>query len=417
MTQIALPSRGPAIALPQAGNYPRPSPALRGDEPAATVLLPAYNEAAALPSVLTTLLATLDSRYEIIVVDDGSSDETAQIAGRFPVRLLRHDHNRGKGAAMRTGFRAARGRCVILMDADNTYPASAIPAMVGLLEQHDLVRGVRRQSAANSPLINRVGNKIFDGTLELMYGLRGGDYLTGLYGLSRSALNQIEITADGFDIEVEIGIKARAYDLPTASLPISYHERLGEKKLRPFQDGWRILSRILSMGLVYNPVATFVMPGLMLWGLTLLLVLGAIGSDGSIAPQASLGMVFGAIAGFQLVTFGVAAALYGVERGMPAQAWMRLLSGRLARANMQLFGGALLGAGLLTSAASLISHLGNDSAGHSAGYLASAIFLAVGAQVLVAALFLSIFAGRFERRAGRQPAAVSFDTLLQKEAA
>jgi glycosyltransferase involved in cell wall biosynthesis len=400
MTQLALPHR-PRTAAPHHVVLSRAVSAEPTVEPLVTVLLPAYNEAAALPAVLSAVLAALDSRYEVIVVDDGSSDDTAAIAARYPVRLIRHERNRGKGAAMRTGFRAARGRCVIVMDADNTYPASAIPALAALLEQHDLVRGVRQQSAANCPLVNRIGNQIFDQTLAVIYGLQGGDYLTGLYGLSRKAIQQIEITADGFDIEVEIGIKARAYDLPTTSLPISYHERLGEKKLKPFQDGWRILRRILSLALVYNPVATFILPGLALWALTLLLVLGAIGSSGAVTSEIGFGSMLSAIAGFQFLTFGVAAALYGVERGMPVRRWMLLLSDRLARARMRLFGGALVMAGVFTACSSLLSQLQDPAMSTGTGYLAAAVFLAVGAQALVASMFLSIFAGRIEKRQGR----------------
>src|SRR5579872_6061221 len=88
----------------------------------ATIILPAYNEEAALPAVLHGLFEVVDARYEVIVVDDASSDATAAIAGQYPCRLLRHAHNQGKGAAVRTGLSAARGRFVIIMDADNTYP-------------------------------------------------------------------------------------------------------------------------------------------------------------------------------------------------------------------------------------------------------------------------------------------------------
>src|SRR5947207_5354930 len=97
------------------------------DAVVATVILPAYNEAAALPKVLSALLVVLDAalaeRYEIIVVDDASTDDTAAIARRYPCRLLAHRRNRGKGAAVRTGLEAARGDFIVIMDADNTYPA------------------------------------------------------------------------------------------------------------------------------------------------------------------------------------------------------------------------------------------------------------------------------------------------------
>src|SRR2546423_15326253 len=141
------------------------------DAVVATLPLPAYNEAAALPTVLSALLLVLDNRCEIIVVDDASTDDTAAIARGYPCRLLIHRRNQGKGAAVRTGLGAARGRFVVVMDADNTYPADAVPRLVALSDQYDFVRGVRQYSAAHMALVNRIGNKVFDTLLKMLYGL------------------------------------------------------------------------------------------------------------------------------------------------------------------------------------------------------------------------------------------------------
>ena len=167
------------------------------DSVTATVILPAYNEAEALPEVLMSLLAVLDDRCEVIVVDDGSTDDTAAIASRYRCRLVRHQQNSGKGAAVRTGLREARGRFVIVMDADNTYPADAVPRMIALSEEYDFVRGVRLEGKANMPLVNRLGNRLFDYALRTIHGLQGADHLSGLYGLRREALEAMNFTADG----------------------------------------------------------------------------------------------------------------------------------------------------------------------------------------------------------------------------
>src|SRR5947209_8238771 len=144
------------------------------DAVVATVILPAYNEAAALPKVLSALLVVLDAalveRYEIIVVDDASTDDTAAIARSYPCRLLAHRRNQGKGAAVRTGLGAARGDFIVVMDADNTYPADAVPHMVALSDQNDFVRAIRQSGAAHMPLVNRIGNRLFDTLLKRMYG-------------------------------------------------------------------------------------------------------------------------------------------------------------------------------------------------------------------------------------------------------
>src|SRR3954447_9376324 len=120
-----------------------------------TVVLPAYNEGAALPHVLDELGEYLDSSYEVLVVDDGSTDDTAEVAGRYPVRLVQHASNRGKGVAIRTGITEAQGENVVIMDADATYPVPAIREMVELLDEHDLVRGIRESEPESMPGVNR----------------------------------------------------------------------------------------------------------------------------------------------------------------------------------------------------------------------------------------------------------------------
>lgn len=102
------------------------------------------------------------------------------------------------------------------------------------------------------PFINRVGNKVFDCMLKLLHGLEGNDHLTGLYGLHRETLDAMNLTAERFDLEVEIGIKARASRLRSTALPITYGERLGEKKLRAWKDGWHIMRRSLALALERN---------------------------------------------------------------------------------------------------------------------------------------------------------------------
>ncbi|MDQ3810378.1 MAG: glycosyltransferase family 2 protein, partial [Chloroflexota bacterium] len=203
----------------------------------ASIILPAYNEAEALPEVLRSLHATIGEQCEVLVVDDGSSDGTGQIASQYPCRLLTHERNQGKGAAVRTGIRAARGQSIIIMDADNTYPADAVPHMISLLAEYDFVRGIRSEGTSHIPLLNRIGNSLFNTILRCLHGLEGTDHLTGLYGLEKSALERLDLTSNGFDLEVEIGIKARTLGLRSTSFPIKYGPRLGEKKLSAWRDG------------------------------------------------------------------------------------------------------------------------------------------------------------------------------------
>ena len=153
----------------------------------ATIVLPAFDEEEALPVVVEDIRSVLGPDADIVVVDDGSTDDTAAVAKRLGVSLAVHEVNRGKGAAIRSGIQAAGGEIVIVMDADATYPASTIPAMIDLLEDHDFVRAERIIDSTNTPAVNRVGNVLLGKALTSLHGLEPGDYLSGLYGARRAA--------------------------------------------------------------------------------------------------------------------------------------------------------------------------------------------------------------------------------------
>ncbi|MGB5730804.1 MAG: glycosyltransferase family 2 protein, partial [Acidimicrobiia bacterium] len=149
--------------------------------PHTTIVLPAFNEEEALPVVVDDIRSVLGPDADILVVDDGSTDRTADVARQLGCAVEVHAVNRGKGAAIRTGVASASGEIVIMMDADATYPASTIPAMFDLLEDNDFVRAERSIDASNTPAINRLGNVLLGKAMTSLHGLDAGDYLSGLY--------------------------------------------------------------------------------------------------------------------------------------------------------------------------------------------------------------------------------------------
>ena len=367
-----------------------------------TVVLPAYNEAAALPHVLKDLHDQLPDDYEVLVVDDGSTDDTAAVAERGPCRLVRHRSNRGKGVAIRTGIAEASGDYVVIMDADATYPVSAIEQLVAHLDDHDLVRGSRASSAENMPLVNRLGNWFFNKLFEIAHGLESGDHLSGLYGLRRDAFRRLGLEARGFDIETEIGIKARARGLRVAEIPIDYMPRVGEKKLSPGRDGLRILGRVLVLLLIYKPWVSFILPGILLLVIS---VGGAIAlSIGNVhTPYFGLSInsfivaTLGILAAFQLMVFGVAAALYGVEAGKPPSRALLKLTAQPVR--FVLAGvGALLICGALAKLIQLtVQWAGAEVFSDTRSLVLATTVGVLGLQILSAVLFISIFSGRLSR--------------------
>ena len=247
----------PVIADRRTEEPPRAS----ADSVRTSVVLPAYNEGAALPHVLDELGEYLDSSYEVLVVDDGSSDDTAEVAERYPVRLIRHASNRGKGVAIRTGISEAQGENVVIMDADATYPVPAIKQMVELLGDHDLVRGVRESEPESMPFVNRVGNWLFNKLLAISHGLEGADQLTGLYAMRRSEAVKLGTEARlrhrDRDRDQGEGARTSRGDHPDFIPPRRWRE-----EAQPWKDGLRILGRVIVLLLIYDPTLTFIVPGL-----------------------------------------------------------------------------------------------------------------------------------------------------------
>ena len=367
-----------------------------------TVILPAFNEAAALPHVLSELAEHLDDSYEVLVVDDGSTDDTAAVAEESPCRLIRHPANQGKGVAIRTGIAQARGEYVVIMDADASYPVAAIDRLVELLADHDLVRGNRESGDESMPMVNRIGNWLFNKLFSLAHGLEGGDHLSGLYGLRRDAFIRLGLEATGFDIETEIGIKAQARGLRVAEFPIAYLPRVGEKKLSPWRDGIRILGRVIVLLLIYNPWVSFILPGLLF--LTFSVAGAVLLSQGNIDTQyfglsihSFIVAALGVLAAFQLTVFGVAAALYGVEAGKPPAPWLLRLTSQPMRFAVAGFGLLMIvgaGAKLLQLT---IQWAGDEVFTDTRALVLATTILVLGLQILSAVLFISIFSGRLSR--------------------
>jgi glycosyltransferase involved in cell wall biosynthesis len=286
-----------------------------------TIVIPVFNEEAALPLVLEALFHMVDRTYEILVVDDGSSDGSMAVAARFPCRVIKHPCNLGKGAALRTGLQQARGRNVVFIDADNTYPVDLIPALVKMLNRYDLVRGIRESGRENIPFVNRLGNRLFDRVIHLLHPVEGGDLLSGMYGGCRTCLLKLDLMSDGFDIEAEICVKAGAHGLRRATLPITYVERVGEKKLKAFRDGLRILYRVMQLAVTYNPLLVFIVPGLMLLAIGMLgmgwtLIEPFLVSDLALAKNGAIALGMIGVIGVQFMSFGLAVYAAGIAHGL-----------------------------------------------------------------------------------------------------
>ena len=230
--------------------------------PTTTVVIPAHNEEEGIAVVLRELLAVIDDSYEVLVLDDGSNDRTREAASSFACRVVSHEMRRGKGEAMKTAIRVAKGRNIVFVDADGSYPATVIPEIGRALEEYDLVVASRMAGNENVPAFNRIGNWVFRNGIRHIYGFKPHDPLTGLYGLSKAQLLHMNLRSAGFGIEAEIAIKAARRGLRMLDIPIEYRPRIGQAKLHGIKDGFRILLTIICQLPSYRPRLCFLLAGL-----------------------------------------------------------------------------------------------------------------------------------------------------------
>jgi hypothetical protein len=230
-----------------------------------SVVIPAWNEEQGIAEIVQRVLAVRPllkgsgvDDLELIVVDDGSKDRTAEVVESFPgVRLIRHPVNRGYGAAIKTGFTAARGELLAFLDADGTYPPEKFGELcrVALEQNADVVVGSRRSGAESEmPTVRRIGNFFWSNLVSLIGNHRVADPASGMRVVRRSVLPLLYPLPDGLNFTPVMSTRSVHESLKVVEVPIAYRERLGRSKLSIVRDGSRFLATIISTALEYNPV-------------------------------------------------------------------------------------------------------------------------------------------------------------------
>ena len=237
-----------------------------------TVILPAYDERAAIGDDLDDIRRTMDQsgyRYEIIVVDDGSKDGTPDIVRqRDWVRLLEHPFNRGTGAARTTGVKAARGAVVVFTDADRTYPNDRMPEMLAMIDAGaDMVIGARRVEAGTVRWLRRPAKWLLRRLAEYMTGSRIPDLNSGLRAQRRDGtLRFLPILPTTHSWVSTITIAFLASGFTVKWLPIDYYPRVGHSTFHPLRDSYNYLSLIVRTVMYFNPLKIFLPLALLLLG-------------------------------------------------------------------------------------------------------------------------------------------------------
>jgi len=209
-----------------------------------SLIIPAYNEEKAISLVIEEYRDKVD---EILVIDDGSSDRTYDIAKAYDIKLHKHEKNKGKVAAIRTGINSASGDLIILTDADFTYPAEYVPIFIKKInEGADMVLGSRSYES-NMPILNKLGNTIFSFLASYFSGKEIKDGQTGYRAFKKSMFPYLDVDAKSLEWETKMTIKAAKLGYKISEVPIIYRERIGESKLRPIKDGYKMFKAVFDI--------------------------------------------------------------------------------------------------------------------------------------------------------------------------
>jgi glycosyltransferase involved in cell wall biosynthesis len=234
------------------------------DSARVSVVLPAYNEAAIIGTVLTTLtnIAEVD---EIIVVDDGSKDGTVGVVASYPgVRVVCHPYNIGNGAAVKSGIRAATGDVIVLMDADGQHPPEEIPNLLQHVGQYDMVVGAR-SAESRAVWHRRLANRVFNWYASYIVGVPVPDLTSGFRVLRAPvARSFLYLLPNGFSYPTTLTIALFRAGYAVRYQPFASPARVGSSKIRPFPDGFRFLLTLTRLAVLFVPLKVFLPISLLL---------------------------------------------------------------------------------------------------------------------------------------------------------
>jgi len=272
-----------------------------------TIIIPAVDEEDGISSTIDDVRHTMSASaydYELIVVDDGSTDQTLQRARACGARVIRHDVNRGYGASLKTGIRAAKGDWIVITDADGTYPNDRIPDLLRYAGEHDMVVGARTGGAAKIPLIRRPAKWVLSKLANYLAETRIPDLNSGLRVFRKSVAQRFDrILPPGFSFTTTITLSSLCHGYRVKYIPIDYYKRTGRSKIKPVRDTINFLMLIVRTTLYFNPLRVFLPAGFIVFLLGVAKLAHEIAIGGGLAETSVL-LLLGA---FQTVALGLLA--------------------------------------------------------------------------------------------------------------
>ena len=222
-----------------------------------TIVIPAYNEEQTIGRVLVELSAL--GFTDVIVIDDGSQDRTANVALEHGAQVIRHPYNIGNGAAVKAGIRAASGDTIVLMDGDGQHPPTDVPKLLALAADYDMVVG-ERASASQTLLHRRLANKVFNFYVSYLVGHPIPDLTSGFRVVRADILKRfVYLLPNGFSYPSTITIVMFRSGFRVRYQPFTSPARTGNgvSKIRPLRDGLLFLLTITRLGVLFRPLKIF----------------------------------------------------------------------------------------------------------------------------------------------------------------
>lgn len=275
-----------------------------------SVVVPAYNEAAGISDFLDDLLSLTngdDRINEVIVVDDGSDDQTGDIVSEYAVTLISHEQNRGYGSALKTGIRAVDCEFVLIIDSDGTYPVEDIPDLIDRIDGNDMVVGARTGDEVEIPTYRQPAKWFLSRLSQFLVDTDIPDLNSGMRIFRREdAMDYFHILPSGFSFTTTITLAYLTSDRMVEYYSTNYYDRNGESKIQPIRDGFNFVALILRTLIYFNPLRVFVPMGIATLGLAFAtfaytaLVLGNL---------LDVTTIILSVAGIQILFFGLLADL------------------------------------------------------------------------------------------------------------
>jgi len=380
---------------------PRTPPAdepTTADELLVSVVIPCLNEEENIVAVVTQArdaIAQAGVPGEVVVADNNSTDRSAELGAQAGARVV-HVPTPGYGAAYLGGFAAARGRYIVMGDADLTYDFHELPRFLEQLQDGaDLVMGNRMnniQPGAMPWLHRYVGNPLLSGFLNVLFKTGVRDAHCGMRAVRRSALPAMDLRTPGMEFASEMVIRASKAKLDIREFDIQYHPRGGESKLSTWRDGWRHLRFLLA----HSPTHLFLIPGvvlLVLGALVMGMVLSGItvfGRDWNVHTM--MGGSLLTIVGVQTVSLGLVAHAYAMYFMGDVDPWFDRMRARFKLEHGLCIGGLVMAVGFVALLSIFIDWASSDfgELSRARGTIGAATLVVVGVQVFFSSFLLSI---------------------------